>query len=81
MIHELKIWTEYFDAVVTGLKTFEIRKNDRNFKIGDVLKLNEYNPTKHKYTKVYVKKTISYILKSDLIIPDYVILGLIDKGE
>ncbi len=43
MIHELKIYPEYFDAVISGKKTFEIRKHDRPFKEGDLLALNEYD--------------------------------------
>lgn len=37
MVHELKIAPEYFKDVRTGLKKFEIRKNDRDFKVGDRL--------------------------------------------
>lgn len=33
--HTLKVLTKYADAIVNGTKTFEIRKNDRNFKVGD----------------------------------------------
>ena len=33
--HTLKIQKQYADAVLNGTKTFEIRKNDRNFKVGD----------------------------------------------
>lgn len=40
-IHLLKILPEYYQSVVSGLKTFEIRKNDRAFKVGDTLYLNE----------------------------------------
>ena len=36
-LHELKIKKEYYLAVSSGLKTFEIRKNDRNFQIGDLI--------------------------------------------
>lgn len=39
--HQLKIQSKYFNDVVSGLKTFEIRKNDRNFKVGDILNLEE----------------------------------------
>ena len=39
--HELKTDPKVFDDVVSGKKTFEIRKNDRNFCIGDVLKLRK----------------------------------------
>jgi len=35
--HTLKTDPEVFDAVRDGLKTFEIRFNDRDFKVGEVL--------------------------------------------
>lgn len=41
MIHQLKIESEYFRKIVEGSKTFEVRKNDRNFHVGDYLGLNE----------------------------------------
>jgi hypothetical protein len=44
MIHHLKTWPEYFKAVQSGKKPFELRKNDRNFQVGDVLMLHEYDP-------------------------------------
>lgn len=44
VIHDLKCWPQYFWSVVRGEKPFEIRKNDRNFKVGDYLGLQEYDP-------------------------------------
>jgi hypothetical protein len=41
MIHQLKIESEYFRKIVEGVKTFEVRKNDRDFQKGDYLGLNE----------------------------------------
>lgn len=41
MIHELKTEREYFEAVVKGEKTFEVRKDDRGFCEGDFLAINE----------------------------------------
>ena len=43
MIHELKITPEYFETVLSGEKSFEIRKNDRPFHKGDLLALNEFD--------------------------------------
>lgn len=40
--HELKTWSQYFEAIIAGEKTFELRKNDRDFKVGDKLLLKEY---------------------------------------
>ena len=44
MVHELKIWPEYFEAVRSGVKTFEIRKHDRPFAVSDTLVLCEFIP-------------------------------------
>ena len=38
-VHDLKLNKKYFDAVFHGLKTFEMRKDDRGFKVGDTLRL------------------------------------------
>lgn len=60
--HELKTWPSYFHAVICGTKTFEVRKADRPFKVGDTLLLREWNPDKDEYTGACVTKQISYIL-------------------
>lgn len=36
-LHELKIKCEYFDAICFGHKTFELRKNDRDYQVGDLI--------------------------------------------
>lgn len=41
MTHELKTWSEHFEEVFMGRKTYEVRKNDRDFKVGDMLILQE----------------------------------------
>lgn len=46
-LHELKIKPVYYNAVVKGEKRFEIRKDDRNFKVGDLIRLQEFD---RKYT-------------------------------
>jgi len=46
MEHELKLHPKYFPRVQSGEKSFEIRKNDRDFQVGDRLILREYDPEK-----------------------------------
>lgn len=41
-LHKLKILPKYYERVISGEKRFEIRKDDRNFKIGDLIKLEEF---------------------------------------
>ncbi len=43
-IHELKTHPEPFEAIQRGLKRFEVRVNDRDFQVGDILCLMEWNP-------------------------------------
>ena len=72
-IHELKILPEYFEAVVSGNKRFEIRKNDRNYQKGDILRLNEYQDGQ--YTGDVHVAEITYI--TDYAQQDgYVVLGI-----
>ena len=41
--HQMKLNDRYFDAVANGTKSFEIRKDDRGFRVGDVLELYRVN--------------------------------------
>lgn len=63
MIHELKILPKYFEDVSAGRKNFEIRRNDRDFKVGDVLVLKEYY--RGKFTGKEVNRVVEYIYKGD----------------
>ena len=38
--HKVKILLEYANAILEGRKLFEIRKNDRNYKEGDLITFN-----------------------------------------
>lgn len=80
--HDLKTINPYFQAVWDGVKTFEIRKNDRNFKVGDLLKLREYLPDCSGYTGRVIYAEINYILKQNTfegLAPGYCALGLVLK--
>jgi len=62
MIHELKTWPGYFQPIMDGLKTFEIRKADRDFAVGDVLYLREFDPESEAYTGRDIRVTVTYII-------------------
>ena len=42
--HQLKCWPPYFQALGDGTKTFELRKDDRHYRVGDILWLREWEP-------------------------------------
>ena len=42
--HELKCHPHFFAAIAAGKKTFEIRRNDRDYRIGDMLNLRRRPP-------------------------------------
>jgi len=80
-IHDLKILKEYFDAKLAGIKPFEIRKNDRDFQVGDYLRLREIVPipntlpVMYDYTGRVLITEVVYILHGVGLQDDYVALG------
>lgn len=60
-VHRLKTWPKFYDDMVAGLKTFEIRLNDRNFKAGERVTLVEFDPATNLYTGRKINRRIVYI--------------------
>ena len=59
----LKIAPRYFNDIKKGLKTFELRVNDRDYKEGDTLVLQEWTPVvKGGYTGREIERQVPYIL-------------------
>lgn len=81
MTHALKTHPEYFKAIVDGFKTFDIRINDRPFKPGDSILLQEYKPDDKTYTGREWSGNISYILYDDFpgLKKGYCILAIKEK--
>ena len=48
-IHNLKIEEEYLNAIKNGSKTFEIRYNDRDYQVGDILVFEDQREESGKY--------------------------------
>jgi hypothetical protein len=71
MIHKLKTIQPYFDEVWYRQKYFEVRKNDRNYKIGDSVLLQEYDPETNEYLgrSIYIDR-IRYILTNPEFVKD-----------
>ena len=44
MVHAVKVLSEYYQALITGEKTFEVREKDRPYQVGDILAVNEFIP-------------------------------------
>ncbi len=78
--HSVKILPEYFEAVLSGDKTFEIRYNDRDYVVGDVLCLQEF--ANDKYTGRETVREICYMLNDPKYCKEgYVVLGIRQKEE
>ena len=77
MIHALKEHPEHFNNVISGKKTFEVRKNDRDYKTGDLLALNEYDPEKKIYTGRSCLVYIDYILNDEqYCLPGHIVMSI-----
>jgi hypothetical protein len=63
-IHELKTWPTFYQAIVDGVKPFELRTDDRDFQVGDVLLLREFDLNAQKYTGRKVCRLVTYKLES-----------------
>lgn len=64
--HRLKTWPEYFQQVWASNKLFEVRKNDRDFQVGDRVDLVEYEPESEKLTGREISAVITYVLHGGL---------------
>lgn len=78
MVHELKIKSKYFKSVVDGDKTFEVRFNDRDYRVGDIRILKEFNG--EQYTGRVCYKFVKYVLDDfpQGLKEGYVVLGIGD---
>lgn len=92
MQHELKCWTQYFEAVWDGRKRFESRSNDREpgFAVGDELWLREWEPSattvydQGRYTGRTINAKVEYLLTSrelGELAPPFVVMSITVTGK
>ncbi|MFA7265117.1 MAG: DUF3850 domain-containing protein [Candidatus Nanopelagicales bacterium] len=74
MIHSLKIEQRWFDRIMDGTKTAELRLNDRDFQAGDTLNLTAPDGR-------FVEVDITHVLNEvDGLYSDYAILSFLPVG-
>lgn len=91
-LHRLKTLTHFYNAVLIGLKTFEVRFNDRDYRIGDFLLLQEYDPAAKTYGRETMRQ-VTYLFSGgaqpstdraavDHVVADgWVVMGLAEVPE
>lgn len=85
--HKLKTIQPYFEECWRQSKTFEVRKNDRDFQRGDEIYLQEYDPRDNTYSGREIKGTILYVLyeypvvRKDHVVFSYSVEKYIDENE
>jgi hypothetical protein len=60
--HDLKCWPEPFAAVKARLKPWELRKNDRDYRVGDTLRQREWSPETEAYTGDTDEQVVTWAL-------------------
>jgi len=78
IVHDLKCWPEFFAAVRDGFKPFEVRENDRDFRVGDTLRLWEFDPALNIHTGKFFHRLVTYALPGGSfgIAETHIVMGL-----
>ena len=76
--HELKSWPSQFQAMWTGLKRAEFRRDDRGYEVGDLLELREWDPSGQQYTGFQLTARVMHLLRGpELEVPaGFVVLSI-----
>jgi Domain of unknown function (DUF3850) len=83
--HKVKCWPRFFDPILSGEKTHDLRRaGDRDYRVGDFLLLQEFDPQANRYTGRELIVKITYITSADnpcaffadALNPDFCILSI-----
>ena len=78
VVHVIKAWPEFFEALVDGRKQFEIRFNDRAYAVGHKLRIREFIPSPEgggRFTGREVGRVITYMTNHEQR-RGYVVMGI-----
>lgn len=64
-VHDVKSWSPFFQAIKRGHKVHDLRKNDRDYRVGDQIVLREYLPFEGRFTGDTYRVLITYITNND----------------
>lgn len=78
MLHEIKVYKSYANAIIEGRKNFEVRFNDRGYNAGDQVKFKVYDGIYREYThpldgRIY---DVTYVQSGLGLKKDYVVFGI-----
>ena len=78
---EKKVLPEYYKDIISGRKTFELRKDEDDIQPGDILVLREWDGKK--YTGNRTRREVTYVLRDAAeygLMPGYCILAIRHVG-
>jgi hypothetical protein len=75
-VHYLKIHTQHFQGIRSGIEKLQVRKND--IEVGDTLILDEFDPIKKRYTGAWMPKLVTSIDDPQFMKEGCVVLGTVD---
>ena len=62
-VHKLKVWPEFYHKIKTNEKRYEIRKADRDYQVGDLLDMSEWDPATAETTGKSLMRRVTYIMR------------------
>jgi hypothetical protein len=82
--HELKSWSQFFRPIAAGERAHELRRNDRDYRVGDRVLLREYDPASETYSGSFCEAVITSMTSRDVpcavsdqgLNPDFCILSV-----
>ncbi|MGD8172164.1 DUF3850 domain-containing protein [Vibrio sp. TRT 21S02] len=82
-VHDLKITPDYFEQQYHGVKRFELRHNDRDYQVGDILNLSEWDGQSFTGRSITVEVTCMLTAEQfdGILDPMFVILGTSEELE